>query len=90
MPDTQSAFIWYHTDNLNMAEMKEWLKLVKEQTGAKCKLYVRRKDGKTTFMETYANISEGTTIAIEGLAAAHPLFQGIDRRCESFLRIDKL
>jgi len=41
-------------------------------------------------METYANVSEATSIAIEGLAAANPLFQGIDRRAESILRIDKL
>lgn len=90
MPESQSTFVWYHAEALNMGEMKKWLKLVKEQTGAKCKLYVRRKGGKTTFMESYADITEATSIAIEGLAAAHPLFKGVDRRAESFLRIDKL
>ncbi|ATX82566.1 hypothetical protein Ga0123462_1717 [Mariprofundus ferrinatatus] len=90
MPESQSTFIWYHAENLNMSEMKKWLKLVKEQTGAECRLYVRRKEGKTTFMESYADISPATTMAIEGLAAAHPLFNGISRRAESFLRIDEL
>ena len=89
MPDNQCAFIWYNADELEMDDLKAWLKLVKNKTGQNGRLYVRRKEGKTTFMESYSNLSEATATAIERLAATHPPFQGIERRCESFLRIDK-
>jgi len=90
MPDKQSSlFIWYNANELVMDELKAWLKLVKQETGLKGKLYVRRKDGITTYMETYKRVSGAEAIAIEDLAATCSLFTNIDRRCESFHRIDK-
>jgi len=90
MPDKLSSFIWYNADHLNMGDLKAWLELVKQQTGQSGELYVRRKDGKTTYMETYSNVSEAESSAIEHLAASHPLFDSIDRRCESFKRIESI
>jgi len=91
MSDKQfSLFIWYNANELVMDELKAWLKLVKQQTGLKGKLYVRRKDGRTTYMETYKHVSGAAAIAIEDLAASCSLFTNIERRCESFHRIDKV
>jgi len=90
MPDNSSSFIWYNADHLDMDELKAWLQLVKQQTGQSGELYVRRKEGKTTYMETYSNVSVAASTAIEDLASIHPLFDGIDRRCENFKRIESI
>jgi hypothetical protein len=90
MPNQASSFIWYNADHLDADELKAWLLLVKQQTGQSGELYVRLKEGKTTYMETYSNVSEAVSATIEDLAATCSLFTNIERRCESFRRIDKV
>jgi len=51
------------------------------------KLYIRNEKDRTTFMESYADVSRATINRIEKLAASSPVFQDIDRRCESFIQI---
>jgi len=84
MPD---AFIWYHADEKRESELLNWLDIVEQQAGVRGKLLVRIEKDKTTFMETYADVSRPTIDRIEKLAASSPVFQGIDRRCESFIQI---
>lgn len=83
-PNHYSAFIWYHGDNLDPADLKAWLSTVKAETGHEGQLYIRHKEGSVTYMETYADLSEAEIQAIEKLAAANRLFAEIDRRCENF------
>jgi len=60
---------------------------VEAKTGVRGRLYVRIEKDKTTFMESYADVSRTTIDRIEKLAASSPVFQDIDRRCESFIQI---
>lgn len=84
MPD---AFIWYHADEKLEPELVDWLNVSAEKTGVRGKLYIRKQDNKTTFMETYANVPASTIERIEKLAALQPVFTHIERRCESFIEI---
>jgi len=85
MPD---AFIWYHADEKLEPALTEWLAEVKEKADVQGKLYLRKEGDKTTFMESYSDVTSSTIKRIEKLAATHPTFEAIERRCESFIRID--
>ncbi len=82
MPD---AFIWYHADEKHEANLINWLSTVEQQAGVQGKLFVRKENN--TFMETYSDVSQATIDRIEKLAASTPLFESIERRCESFVEI---
>jgi len=84
MPD---AFIWYHANEKQEPELLNWLDQVEQQAGVRGKLFIRKADDKTTFMETYADVSSATISRIEKLAAKYVLFDTIERRCESFVAI---
>ena len=84
MPD---AFIWYHADQSRESELQQWMQKVEDQAGIKGDLYIRIDQEKSTFMETYHDVSRATIERIETLAAGHPVFDGIERRCESFIHI---
>jgi len=88
MPD---AFIWYHADDKQEPDLMNWLDEVEQQAGVRGKLYIRKAsektDDKTTFMESYCDVSSATIKRIEKLAAQQSLFKDIDRRCESFVAI---
>lgn len=88
MPD---AFIWYHADDKQEPDLMNWLDEVELQAGIRGKLYIRKAsekvNDKTTFMETYGDVSSATIKRIEKLAAQQSLFKGIDRHCESFVEI---
>ncbi|GAV20984.1 hypothetical protein MMIC_P1962 [Mariprofundus micogutta] len=87
MPD---AFIWYHAHEKLESELMSWLDEIEDKAGVRGKLFVRKDDGKTTFMESYSDVTTSTITRIEKHAAQHPVFTNIERRCESFMRIDKL
>jgi len=88
MPD---AFIWYHADDKQEPDLMNWLDEVELQAGVRGKLYIRKAsektDDKSTFMETYSDVSSATISRIEKLAAKHVLFDAIERHCESFVAI---
>ncbi|MDX8405023.1 MAG: hypothetical protein R8K50_02615, partial [Mariprofundus sp.] len=87
MPD---AFIWYHAEQAAQPALVAWLQMVETNTGIRGKLFMRHQHDKTTFMESYADVSTETMARIEKLAAQQAVFAGINRRCESFtpVRID--
>jgi len=86
MPD---AFIWYETDEKLEPALLQWMQLVEAEADVKGAFYVRKQDaGRATFMESYSHVTTATINRIERLAAQHELFKNIDRRCESFVRID--
>jgi len=84
MPD---AFVWYHAGEKQEPDLLNWLDTVEQQAGVRGKLFIRKTIGNTTFMETYSDVSRATIDRIEKLAASNPLFERIDRRCESFVEI---
>jgi len=84
MPD---AFIWYHADENMEPALVEWLDQVKENADVRGKLFIRKEKDKTTFMETYTDVSRATINRIETLASNQPLFKCIHRQCESFVEI---
>jgi len=84
MPD---AFIWYHADAKQEPELVNWLDTVDQQAGVRGKLFIRKTADETTFMETYSDVSRATINRIEKLAVSNPLFESIERRCESFIEI---
>ena len=62
---------------------------VEAKAGVRGAFYIRKQDdGRATFMEAYKQITTATINRIERLAAKQVLFKNIDRRCESFIRID--
>lgn len=79
-----SAFIWYQTDSGREPELTAWLEEVKEITSIEGKLYIRNQNDKTTFMESYADLSQAMIERIEKLAAKQAVFADIERHCESF------
>ncbi|ATX78980.1 hypothetical protein Ga0123461_0545 [Mariprofundus aestuarium] len=87
MPD---AFIWYHADEKLEPKLIEWLDEAEEHAGVRGNLFVRKGNEQTTFMETYSDVTSATIKRIERLASGNPLFANIERRCESFQRVDKL
>jgi len=84
MPD---VFIWYHADQQLEPALIDWIDCVETEAGVRGKLYIRTRQDKTTFMESYSDVSRATIDRIEKLAASSSLFQNIDRRCESFIQI---
>jgi len=84
MPD---AFIWYHADKEQEPALVEWMNEVEINTGVRGKLYLRQQHDKTTFMETYADVSVITIARIEKLAAQQTVFAELNRRCENFTPI---
>ncbi len=84
MPD---AFIWYHADKNKESDLHHWIDDVESEAGVRGRLYIRTEKDQTTFMESYPDVSRATIDRIEKLAAASPVFQDIDRRCESFIQI---
>ncbi|OIO73527.1 MAG: hypothetical protein AUJ57_04195 [Zetaproteobacteria bacterium CG1_02_53_45] len=84
MPD---AFIWYHADDKLEAELMAWLDEAEAKAGVRGKLFIRKENEQTTFMETYSDVTSATIERIEKLAAETPLFANISRRCESFFEI---
>jgi len=85
MPD---AFIWYHANETLEPALLDWLKEVEEKADVEGKLYLRKEADKTTFMECYNDVTSSTIKRIEKLAMAYPAFEEIERRCESFIRVD--
>jgi len=84
MPD---AFIWYHADDTLETELLHWLDEVESKADVRGKLFIRKADNQTTFMESYSDVTSATIKRIEKLAASNPVFQAIERRCESFIQI---
>ncbi len=84
MPD---AFIWYHANENIEPELLDWLAQVEEKADVRGKLFIRKEDDKTTFMETYTNVSRATINRIEKMAASQPIFNDIHRQCESFVEV---
>lgn len=84
MPD---AFIWYHADKNMEPDLQHWIDAVEDEAGVRGKLYIRTHQDETTFMESYNDVSRATIDRIEKLAASRPLFENINRRCESFIQI---
>ena len=86
MPD---AFIWYETDEKQEPALLDWMEQVEEAAGVKGALYIRKQEnGRATFMEAYYQITTATVNRINRLAAKQTLFKNVERRCESFIRID--
>ena len=86
MPD---AFIWYETDEKMEPALQNWMEQVEAEAGVKGAFYIRKQEnGRATFMEAYYQITTATVNRIERLAAKQKIFKNIDRRCESFIRID--
>lgn len=85
MPD---VFIWYETDEKQEPALMQWMAQVEAEADVRGALYIRKEDGKTTFMEAYHHVTTATINRIERLAAKQKIFKGIDRRCERFVRID--
>lgn len=86
MPD---AFIWYETDEKMEPALLEWMQLVEAEADIKGAFYIRKQEnGHATFMEAYKQVTTATVNRIERLAAKQKIFKSIDRRCESFVRID--
>jgi len=84
MPD---AFIWYHADEKMEPALLEWMDTVQEKADVRGNLYIRKQDDKTTFMETYRDVSSATIKRIESMADKHAIFDRVERRCESFVEI---
>lgn len=84
MPD---AFIWYHAEDKQEPDLINWINSVEQEAGVRGKLFIRKTSDKTTFMETYCNVSQATINRIEKLAASSPLFENTERRCESFVEV---
>ncbi len=84
MPDT---FIWYHADENMEPALIKWLEQVEEKADVRGKLFIRKEKDKTTFMETYTNVSRPTINRIEKLASTQAVFEGIHRQCESFVEV---
>jgi len=84
MPD---AFLWYHADAEREPALLNWIERVEAHAGVRGRLYIRKQEQRTTFMECYRDVSSATIRRIEALAAADPLFEQIERRCESFVEI---
>ena len=84
MPD---AFIWYHANENQEPALVDWLVKVEEQADVRGKLFIRKEKDKTTFMETYTDVSSATINRIEKLASTQPLFATIHRQCESFVEV---
>jgi hypothetical protein len=86
MPD---AFIWYEMDEKLEPALLNWMQQVEAEADIRGAFYIRKQDdGRATFMESYYQITTATINRIERLAAKQALFENIERRCESFIRID--
>jgi len=86
MPD---AFIWYEADEKLEPTLLAWMVQVEAEAGVKGVFYIRKQDDeRATFMEVYNQITTATVNRIERLAAKQVMFENIERRCESFIRID--
>lgn len=86
MPD---AFIWYETDEKLEPDLMDWMQQVEAEADIRGAFYIRKQgDGRATFMEAYKQITTATINRIERLAAKQKIFKNIERRCESFIRID--
>ncbi|MDQ6996176.1 MAG: hypothetical protein Q9M82_01795 [Mariprofundus sp.] len=81
------AFIWYHADENMEPAFIEWLEQVEEQADVRGKLFIRKENDKTTFLETYTDVSRATINRIEKMAVAQPIFNDIHRQCESFVEV---
>ncbi|MDX8396051.1 MAG: hypothetical protein R8K22_06530, partial [Mariprofundaceae bacterium] len=64
----QSAFVWYHASLTDKADIKAWLKVVKDHFEVDARLYIRTNPEEITFMECYDNITSARSIEIETLA----------------------
>jgi len=67
---------------------KAWIHELKATLGIQGKVYKRLQNEKTTFMEVFEHIDCATIKQIEQLATQQHCFNGIERRCESFERIE--
>lgn len=88
-------FIWYHAPEEIEPVLRQWLDEVEQQLGVRGELFVRRdRDSagapRTTFMETYRNVSENFISELEILATRQPWLEQLlsPRRCEAFNRIE--
>ncbi|HCS12949.1 MAG: hypothetical protein COS82_00360 [Zetaproteobacteria bacterium CG06_land_8_20_14_3_00_59_53] len=53
MPDSSSAFIWYHADASMARELQTWVGSIGHVLGIPARLLIRSQPDKTTFMEIY-------------------------------------
>lgn len=90
MPENKrlSAFVWYHAPRDHEDAFQSWISHIKTAHGIQGKLYKRAQNEKTTFMEVFEHIDSATMKKIEQLAIQQHCFNGIERRCESFERIE--
>ncbi len=86
MPD---AFIWYEADEKLEPSLMDWMQQVEAEADVKGTFYIRKQEnGRATFMEAYNQVTTATINRINRLAAKQKIFNNIERRCESFIRID--
>ena len=90
MNETPSAFIWYHAESQQEKMFQSWIDEVHHRLGIQGKLYKRLQNEKTTFMEVFEHVDSATIKQIEQLATQQHCFKGIERRCESFERIESI
>ncbi|MBN4082504.1 hypothetical protein JYT13_01710 [Mariprofundus ferrooxydans] len=92
MPENKcfSAFVWYHTSSEQEDALQTWISHIKTSLGIEGKLYKRLQNEKTTFMEVFEHIDSATIEQIELMATQQHCFNGIERRCESFERIESI
>jgi hypothetical protein len=83
-----SAFIWYHAQADNKQDLQQWISFIESTLHVQGKLYQRIQNEKTTFMEVFECVDYAMIEKIEHLATQQDCFLGIERRCESFQRID--
>jgi len=74
MPD---VFIWYETDEEMEPALLDWMGHVESEADVRGALYIRKEDGKTTFMEAYHHVTTATINRIERLAAQQKIFEDI-------------
>jgi hypothetical protein len=88
---TQTAFIWYHADEVLSETLQTWVDQTGRLLGIPSKLMLRRQPEKTTFMEIYelAGDSKAMLETIEANAAQQPWFAQLHspRRAEVFFGI---
>lgn len=84
-----SAFVWYHAEAALQPMLLDWLQRVENRIGIRGKLFLRRTEQKTTFMEVYDSVESGTLAQIEELAGQQPWIDELQspRRAECFNRV---
>jgi hypothetical protein len=86
MPESTNLFIWYHADAELAPELHTWLAMLATRFGLHGRLYMRRNERQTTFMEVFEGVPADAATRIEALAASQAWHARLEsaRRCESF------